>query len=78
MLETDQSLANGAVSKKVHVAGVKYLLTARRLANGWFGSWVCCGCGKRGVNGVLYSTPRSAFDLTAKNLGQHRCPGPSE
>ena len=74
MLEMANPPLPEAFDRHAEFEGVRYLLTARRLATGWFGSWSCCRCGKRGVDGVLYATPSAALDFTAKNMGPHRCP----
>ena len=75
MLEIVDPLA-AIVQRDVEIGGVKYLVTARRLPSGWFGEWICCRCAKRGVNGVVYATPNSALDMTAKSLGPHVCRAP--
>jgi hypothetical protein len=61
------------LKREVETEGVKFVLTAHRLASGWFGEWICCGCGQRGVNGVVYATPVLAIDVTARNLTGHAC-----
>jgi hypothetical protein len=50
-----------------------YVITARPLRGGWFAEWTCDGCGKRGVNSVIYAAAERALEMTAKSLTPHVC-----
>jgi len=68
MLNADQMVADD-VEWAIESERGRYLLTARRLMDGWFAAWTCCQSGKRGVNGVVYTTAETALATTAKSLG---------
>jgi hypothetical protein len=61
------------VVRDLEIDGATIQVTARRLADGWFGVWKCSGCGRSGVHGVVYHTAAMALDLTAENLKLQGC-----
>ncbi len=69
LMHTAEEIDVDDVHLAIKSADGRYVLTARRLLNGWFADWTCCESGKRGVNGVVYGTPEAALSVTARNLG---------
>ena len=69
----DDSTLLADVTREIEIDGVRILVTARRLGDGWFGVWNCCRCRRSGVNGVVYPTAETALDLTAENLSLQGC-----
>lgn len=63
----------GILQRRIECGRCGYLITARQLGGGWFAEWTCEGCGRRGVNSVIYAAAETALDMTAKSLTPHSC-----
>jgi hypothetical protein len=72
MIEIDKPSA-GILQRRILRGHCDYLITARPLGGGWFAEWTCDGCGKRGVNSVIYAAAKTALEMTAKSLTPHIC-----
>jgi hypothetical protein len=72
MLKVDEMVAEN-VQWAIDSKAGRYVLIARRLMDGWFAAWTCHDSGKRGVNGVVYTSPETALEMTARNLGIADC-----
>ncbi|HEY2146616.1 MAG TPA: hypothetical protein VGH32_01685 [Pirellulales bacterium] len=65
--------STGVVQRRIEWGQFAYVITARSLGGGWFAEWTCDGCGKRGVNSVIYTAAETALEMTAKSLTPHAC-----
>jgi hypothetical protein len=73
MLARDDSILSADVTREIEIDGVRFQVVARRLGDGWFGTWQCRYCRRHGVNGVVYQTAQTALDLTIEILLPHAC-----